>query len=243
MGDYSKTTPVEVFTETRNEQHPCAVAALQSVRLALTQETEKNSRWAESRLKQMTGGDKLTARYMHQNFFEFAPQFKVLVAGNHRPRLSAVDEAIKRRMHLVPWAVTIPPQERDPRLAEKLKAEWPSILEWAITGCLEWQKQGLKPPTAVSNATDDYLSTEDRIGLWIQERCILDAHFSVGSSSAFHDYKAWCEEINEQCGSQRTFTQELLARNGISRRIDRYGRSFLGIGLKSDAPPEAQNDY
>ena len=235
LGDYSRATPVEVFCETRNEQHPCALAALQSVRLALTQETEKSSRWAESRLKQMTGGDKLTARYMHQNFFEFVPQFKVLVAGNHRPRLSAVDEAIKRRMHLVPWAVTIPPAERDPRLTEKLKAEWPAILEWAITGCLEWQKQGLNPPTAVSAATDEYLSNEDRIGLWIAERCLLSRNFTAGSSPAFHDYKAWCEGINEQPGSQRTFSQELSSREGIRVLHQRDGNSFSGIGLKADA--------
>lgn len=240
LGDYSKATPVEVFTETRNEQHPCAVAALQSVRLALTQETEKSSRWAESRLKQMTGGDKLTARYMHQNFFEFVPQFKVLVAGNHRPRLTAVDEAIKRRMHLVPWAVTIPPAERDPRLTEKLKAEWPSILEWAIAGCLQWQKEGLNPPPAVTSATDEYLSNEDRIGLWIAERCLLNRNFTAGSSAAFHDYKAWCEEINEQPGSQRTFSQELESREGISKKHSRTGWSFTGIGLKSDAPPERE---
>jgi putative DNA primase/helicase len=233
LGDYSKSTPVEVFTETRNEQHPCAVAALQSVRLALTQETEKTSRFAEARLKQMTGGDKLTARYMHQNFFEFTPQFKVLIAGNHKPRLSSVDEAIRRRVHLVPFAVTIPATERDPRLTDKLKAEWPAILGWAIEGCLQWQNHGLQPPKTVLDATDEYLSNEDRIGMWLKERCIIGRNYSAGSSKAFKDYKAWCEEMNEQAGSQRTFTQELLTREGIDKVRNRDGASFTGFALSN----------
>ncbi|HEX3740047.1 MAG TPA: phage/plasmid primase, P4 family [Terriglobales bacterium] len=241
LGDYSKSTPVEVFTETRNEQHPCAVASLQSVRLALTQETEKTSRFAEARLKQMTGGDKLTARYMHQNFFEFSPQFKVLIAGNHKPRLSSVDEAIRRRVHLVPFAITIPGAERDPRLTEKLKAEWPAILGWAIQGCLQWQKHGLQPPKTVLDATDEYLSNEDRIGMWLRERCIMGRNYSAGSSTAFHDYKAWCENMNEQTGSQRTFTQELLTRQGIDQVHARIGNSFVGFGLKSDQPDDSNS--
>jgi len=241
LGDYAKSTPVEVFTETRNEQHPCAVAALQSVRLALTQETEKASRFAEARLKQMTGGDKLTARYMHQNFFEFSPQFKVLIAGNHKPRLSSVDEAIRRRMHLVPFGVFIPPAERDPRLTEKLKAEWPAILGWAIQGCLLWQKDGLQPPKTVLDATDDYLSNEDRIGLWLKERCVMNRSFSAGSTAAFHDYKAWCEELNEQAGSSRRFTQELLTRDGIGKKDTRDRKGFYGFCLKSDLPEDSRN--
>ncbi len=233
LGDYARSTPAEVFTETRNEQHPCAVAALQSVRLALTSETEKASRFAEARLKQMTGGDKLTARYMRQNFFEFSPQFKVLIAGNHKPRLNSVDEAIRRRVHMIPFAVTIPAEERDSELTEKLKAEWPAILGWAIQGCMEWQKNGLRPPQSVLNATEDYLSNEDRIGLWLAERCTMNCNYSVGSTAAFRDYKAWCEAMNEDAGSQRTFSQELLSRDGIGEKRTAACNGFKGFGLKS----------
>jgi putative DNA primase/helicase len=239
LGDYAKATPQETFTETKNDQHPCAVAALQSVRLAHTTETEKSSRFAESRIKQLTGGDKITARYMRQNFFEFSPQFKVLIAGNHKPRLSSVDEAIRRRFHLVPFAVTIPAEERDLRLGEKLKAEWPSILGWAIRGCLEWQKDGLRPPKCVLDATEEYLSTQDRIGLWLDERCTMNPSNTAGSSSSFQDYKAWCESMNEQAGSQRTFSQELLAREGITKQHTMAGTQFCGFCLKSDEGPGA----
>jgi putative DNA primase/helicase len=233
LGDYVRSTPAEVFTETKNEQHPCAVAALQGVRLAITQETERNARWAESRVKQMTGGDKLSARFMHQNFFEFSPQFKIMVCGNHRPRLGSVDEAIRRRLHLIPFLVTIPPDERDPRLPEKLRAEWPAILGWAVEGCIQWQREGLQPPKVVTDATDEYLSNEDKIGLWLESRCILGRAASAGSTAAFNDFKSWCEEMNEQPGSQRTFSQELLSREGITSKKGMHGNSFVGFALKS----------
>lgn len=102
----------------------------------------------ESKAKQMSGGDRITGRFVRQNFFEFTPQFKILMSGNHRPRLSTVDEAIRRRMHLIPFNETIPPEDRDPRLPKKLEAEWPGVFSWAIEGCLEWQREDcnhLKP--------------------------------------------------------------------------------------------------
>jgi len=101
-------------------------------------ETEEGRQWAESRIKSLTGGDRVSARFMRQDFFEFTPQFKLFIAGNHRPGLRSVDEAIRRRFHLVPFAVTIPAEERDGELTEKLKAEWPGILAWIVAGCLKW---------------------------------------------------------------------------------------------------------
>jgi putative DNA primase/helicase len=215
------------------------LAALQSVRVALASETEKSSRFAESRLKQMTGGDRMTARWMRGNFFEFTPQFKIVISGNHRPRLSSVDEAIKRRMHMIPFSVFIPASERDPRLTEKLKFEYPAILGWAIAGCSEWRKNGLRPPSAVVDATEDYLSNEDRIGLWLKERCILNRTFTAASSVAFRDYKTFCEDLNEQAGSQRTFSQELVSR-GMRSEHKKTGTSFTGFGLKSDMPDQGE---
>lgn len=110
---------------------PCCAA-----RLVTAQETEEGHRWAGSKIKALTGGDTVTARFMRQDFFSYMPQFKLMIAGNHKPSLRNVDEAIKRRFNLVPFAVTIPENERDPELQEKLKAEWPGILQWAIEGVL-----------------------------------------------------------------------------------------------------------
>ena len=161
LGDYHKTAPIETFTASHTDRHPTDLASLRGARLVTATETEEGRRWAESRIKQLTGGDTVAARFMRQDFFEYRPAFKLIIAGNHKPLLRSVDEAIRRRFHLIPFAVTIPPEERDAVLAEKLKAEWPGILAWLIEGCLEWQTEGLRPPQAVLEATEAYLSAED----------------------------------------------------------------------------------
>jgi len=156
LGGYAKAAPASAFTATSTEQHLTDVAGLPGARFVTAIETEDGRWWAEAKIKSLTGGDPVTARFMRQDFFEYVPQFKLLVAGNHKPGLRSVDEAIRRRMHLIPFTVTIGEQERDPALAEKLKAEYPGILQWAIDGCLMWQQDGLNPPEIVRSATSDY---------------------------------------------------------------------------------------
>jgi putative DNA primase/helicase len=114
------------------------LAGLRGARLVTAVETEEGRRWAESRIKSLTGGEKIAARFMRQDFFEYAPQFKPIIAGNHKPGLRSVDEAIRRRFNPIPFTVTIPPEERDETLPEKLKSELPGILAWMITGCTDW---------------------------------------------------------------------------------------------------------
>src|SRR4029450_11173183 len=128
-------------------------------------------------IKRLAGGDRFSARFMRQDFFEFTPQFKLLIAGNHKPTLRSVDEAIKRRLNPIPFTVTIPVEERDPDFAEYLKPEWPGILQWMIDGCLEWQRIGsLAAPKIVTEATNAYLESEDAVRAWIEERCELDSN-------------------------------------------------------------------
>ena len=138
VGDYHATAPMEAFTASHTDRHPTELAGLRGARLVTAVETEEGRRWNESRIKVLTGGDPIAARFMRQDFFTFVPQFKLLVVGNHKPGLRNVDEAIRRRLHLVPFTVTIPPEERDEQLSEKLKEEWPGILGWAIEGAAEW---------------------------------------------------------------------------------------------------------
>jgi putative DNA primase/helicase len=171
LGEYHKTAPIETFTASNADRHPTDLASLRGARLVTATETEEGRRWAESRIKQLTGGDTVAARFMRQDFFEYRPAFKLVIAGNHKPSLRSVDEAIRRRFHLIPFAVTVPPEERDPDLAEKLKEEWPGILAWLIEGCLEWQTEGLSPPKAVLDATAAYLSAEDSLSAWIDDTC------------------------------------------------------------------------
>jgi putative DNA primase/helicase len=153
LKDYHRTAPIETFTATNVDRHPTELAMLRGARMVSVSETEEGRRWAESRIKQLTGGDPVSARFMRQDFFEFMPQFKLIISGNHKPGLRSVDEAIRRRFNLVPFSVTIPQAERDIELSEKLKAEWPGILAWMIGGCLQWQQIGLAPPRCVTEAT------------------------------------------------------------------------------------------
>jgi putative DNA primase/helicase len=126
----------------RYASHPTDLAGLVGARLVTAIETEEGRAWAKSKLKATTGGDEISARFMRRDFFSFTPQFKLMIAGNHKPRLRSVDEAMRRRFHLIPFAVTIPPEHRDKNLADKLKPEWPAILRWMADGCLEWQRIG-----------------------------------------------------------------------------------------------------
>jgi P4 family phage/plasmid primase-like protien len=154
LNDYAKSAAIETFIASPSEHHPTDLAGLQGARLVTATETEDGRRWAESKIKTLTGGDRIAARFMRQDFFEFTPVFKLVIAGNHKPGLRSVDEAIRRRLHLVPFTVTIPPAERDLSLSHKLRAEWGGILGWALEGCLEWQARGLNPPASVRDATE-----------------------------------------------------------------------------------------
>jgi putative DNA primase/helicase len=232
---YTRTAPIEMLLSSRNsgERHPCDMAGLRGARFVTAVEVEKGGRWAEAKLKALTGADQITARFMRQDFFEFTPQFKLVIAGNHKPSLRTLDEAIRRRFNLVPFTVTIPPAERDPELCEKLKAEYPGILQWAIEGCLAWQRNGLNPPDVVRDATIEYFGEEDVLGRWISECCILNAQEKATSNALFTSWKEWAEKAGEFAGSQKNFSQSLETRDGISRYRTEQARGYRGIRLKT----------
>jgi putative DNA primase/helicase len=231
MGDYAKTAPIETFTASVTEQHPTDLAGLRGSRLVTTTEIEDGKRWAESKLKRITGGDKVPARFMRQDFFEFTPQFKLLIAGNHKPGIRAVDEAMRRRIHLVPFTVTIPVGERDEELTEKLRAEWGGILRWAIDGCSAWQRQGLNPPAIVRDATEEYLAAEDAIGTWLEERCDIEPTYSSTVADLYASWRGWCDQNGEPVCSRKRFSQNLDTR-GFARERSPGARRFRGLALK-----------
>jgi putative DNA primase/helicase len=230
-GDYHRMAPIETFTDSKNERHPTDLAGLRGARLVTAVETEEGRRWAESKIKALTGGDKIAARFMRQDFFEFTPQFKLVIAGNHKPGLRSVDEAIRRRLHLIPFTTTIPPEERDTELPNKLKAELPGILAWMVQGCLEWQKNSLNPPPAVTSATAAYLEAEDAIAAWIDERCERDPQAWATASSLFASWAAWASSAGEEIGSQKRFSERLQDR-GIEARRSAQARGFSGLRLR-----------
>jgi putative DNA primase/helicase len=235
-GDYHRTAPIEAFTDSQTERHPTDLAGLRGARLVSAVETEEGRRWAESKIKTLTGGDKVSARFMRQDFFEFAPQFKLLIAGNHKPGLRSVDEAIRRRLHLIPFAVTIQLTERDAQLPDKLKGELPGILAWMIQGCLDWQKQGLLAPSAVTAATAAYLDAEDSLATWIDECCVRDAGAWEKAATLFASWVAWAGKAGEYPGVQKRFSERLEAR-GIEPLRKRDGRGFGGLRLRDQHSP------
>jgi putative DNA primase/helicase len=238
LGDYALTVPTEILMVSHNERHPTELARLRGVRLAIGSEIEVGRTWAEARVKSLTGGDAIAARLMRQDFFEFSPAFKLLLCGNHKPSLRGVDEAIRRRLHLIPFKVTIPAAERDTELPEKLRAEWPGILRWAIDGCIQWQERGLDPPATVVDATDSYLNAEDAVGRWLEERTQADPNIFTATKALFSDWKEWAEAAGEYVGSQKRLGDELLNRDFKPHRDwtaghERGARGFLGIHLRS----------
>jgi putative DNA primase/helicase len=236
LGDYATNAPMDTFMETRTDRHPTDMAGLRGARFVAAIETEQGKRWAESKLKNLTGGDKIAARFMRQDFFEFFPQFKLFVAGNHKPAIRNIDEAMKRRLHLIPFTITVPPEKRDKHLQQKLLAERDGILAWALEGCLAWQRLGrLDPPQLVLDATDEYFEAEDALGRWMDERCLRVGTAKSLTAELFTDWKQWAEVAGEFVGSQKRFADLLLTR-GLEKWRNGMGlRGFQGIGLK--APP------
>jgi putative DNA primase/helicase len=242
LGDYATNAPMDTFMEARGDRHPTDLAGLRGARFVAAIETEQGRRWNESKVKAITGGDKVSARFMRQDFFEYTPQFKLVIAGNHKPAIRNVDEAMKRRMHLIPFTVTIPPERRDPKLTEKLLAERDGILAWALAGCLQWQRTGLQPPAIVVSATEEYFEAEDALGRWIDERCVREVNAKALTGELFNDWKTWAEAAGEFVGSQRRFSDLLITR-GIEKWRNPLGvRGFRGLGLKV-APRAAYVPY
>jgi putative DNA primase/helicase len=232
LADYAAVAPMETFIATKGERHPTDLAGLRGARLVTAQETERGRRWAESKIKALTGGDPITARFMRQDFFTYAPAFKLVIAGNHKPGLSGVDEAIRRRLHLVPFIVTIPAEERDKDLPDKLRSEWPGILLWAIDGCRGWLENGLNPPAAVQAATDSYLSEEDTLARWIEESCMIGKQRWGIGGKLWASWKAWAEANNEPPGTRKAFA-EAMAAHGYPPEKSQHVRGYAGIDLNS----------
>jgi putative DNA primase/helicase len=230
MGEYHKTAPIETFTAAALDRHPTDLAGLCAARLVTAVETEEGRRWAESKIKSLTGGDRISARFMRQDFFEYTPQFKLIIAGNHKPGLRSVDEAIRRRFNLIPFTVTIPLAERDPDLPQKLKAEYPGIMAWMIEGCLEWQRIGLTPPKIVTDATAAYLEGEDAVAAWIDEAGQRDPNAWQTSSELYASWAAWAQKSGEHAGSLKRFLSVFEAKGFVPER-HMTGRGFRGLRL------------
>ena len=207
LHQYAGTAGMETFTRSLHEQHSTEIAMLDGPRLITSSETEEGKRWAEARIKALTGGDPITARFMRQDNFTFRPRFKLIIIGNHMPALGSVDDAMRRRFRLIPF--NNKPAKVDYQLEEKLKAEWPGILRWMIDGCIQWQMDGLAAPEAIKTATDRYFEDQDVLKQWLEERCERADHMVEDSVLAFADWQRFAEQNNEYVGTKKTLTARL----------------------------------
>lgn len=231
LGDYAANAPMDTFMETRGDRHPTDLAGLRGARFVGATETEQGRRWNESKIKEITGGDRVSARFMRQDFFTYVPQFKLVIAGNHKPAIRNIDEAMRRRLHLIPFTLTIPPEKRDKTLPTRLLQECDGILAWALEGCLAWQRDGLQQPQCVQAATDEYFEAEDALGQWIEERCFVDRNARALVSDLYADWKVWAEERGEFVGAIKRFSDSLENRRFEKTRAS-TGRIFLGLSLR-----------
>jgi putative DNA primase/helicase len=241
LGDYAAVAPADLLLVTQSDRHPTDLAMLRGERLVTAQELAPGRAWDEPKLKSLTGGDPITARFMRQDFFTYEPQFLLVAAGNHKPSFKGVDEAIRRRVQLVPFLQNIPAEERDKHLPEKLRAEWPAILRRLIDGCLAWQREGLNPPKSVREASEEYLNAEDVLGQWLEERCVVARAIEFTKVSVLYtDWRQWCERGGLPVGSTKAFSQRLGER-GFQSDHKRGGRGFVGIGLRVEPGHDADD--
>lgn len=238
-GDYAKTSPMATFTASKIDAHPTEIANLAGARLVTAQETDEERRWDEAKIKSLTGGDPVTARFMRADFFTYQPQFKLWFAGNRRPVIANLDAAMRRRFHLVPF--TIKPKFVDNTLIARLRAEHAEILHWAIEGALAWQREGLRAPQAVVEATAEYFAENDPLGTWIAERTIAasDKDF-INTAALYGDWREFCGDAGEHQISQRKFVDRLESKGFTRKKQGGTGlRGFLGLRLRYP-PPEFQ---
>jgi putative DNA primase/helicase len=233
LNDYALTAPSDTFAEARGERHPTELAMLDGPRLVLAQETEEGRKWAETRIKQLTGGDMIAARRMRQDFFQFRPRFKLIIAGNHKPALSSVDEAMRRRFHVVPFEAVVTAENRVRDMAELLREEWPGILSWAIAGCLEYvERDGLDPPKKVVTATEEYLQSQDVLHEWMEDACERGPEFWEAPRLLFDSWRTWAKSANEPIGKQTEFKARMEAAGFRQYKDNVKGRNWPGIRCK-----------
>lgn len=244
LGEYAQKAPTSLIMQKHNDGIPNDVARLAGARLVVTAEVEEGRRLSESLVKDLTGGDTISARFLHQEWFDFTPTHKLWIYGNHKPEIRGTDPGIWRRIRVLPFDVQIPADEVDPQLKNKLLAELPGILAWAVRGCLDWQQHGLNEPAAVRAATQAYRTEMDTLAAFMSDCCVVRPGIVVKAGELYKAYTTWCEDNGERPISQRRLGQKLDERGFERRRTFANGWIRLGLGLLSTSSnePDDPND-
>lgn len=228
-GDHGRRVSATTFLHSQTERHPTDIAGLQGARLAIASELPRGKTWDEAVIKDLTGGNRMTARFMRQDFFDFDPQLTLMIAGNTQPSFRGVDEAIRSRVVLVPFTRIIPPEKRDRALPDKLKAG-PGILRWCIDGALAWQKRGLDVPSSIATASAAYFDEQVTLGQFLADETTQEPHaFAVGED-LIGRFNAWSERQGLGAWTQRSLIKE-LRRRGFKDARNRSHRGLRGLRL------------
>ena len=234
LGDYARHTPPETLMAADHYVIPADLARLRGARMVTAVETDAGRSLAESRIKQITGGDILTARHLYGEFFEFKSQFKLFLATNHKPNIKGSDHAIWRRIGLIPFSVRIPAEKQDRELSKKLRTELSGILNWALKGFRDWCENGLNIPTEIAAVTQEYQEEMDTIRTFIEDNIDeQDPKVMTPAGNIYKAYTIWCESSGERPKSQRELGMKLTDK-GYQRKKGRDGTFYIGIKLLGD---------
>lgn len=246
MGDYAQNTDVETILIKRYAGVGNDVAALRGARFVSCAEVGRGRRLDESKVKQLTGNDTVTARYLFGEPFNFRPQFKLWISTNNKPEVQGTDDAIWDRIRLIPFTQRFDGDRQDSKLPDKLRAESEGVLAWMVEGCLEWQEHGLGEPERVAAATKDYRTEMDTLAAFMDEHCVTGPGFKVLAERLYEHYSIWCDKSGERRDPKKAFVARLTER-GFTRRRESAGVNkgryvWVGIGLRDDGRPPEDGD-
>jgi putative DNA primase/helicase len=239
--DYSLMAPPGILMTRRSDSHPTERAILHGKRLVVDVESAEGGRLNEALVKQLTGGDKISARRMREDFWEFSPTHKLMLCTNHRPEIKETKHAIWRRIKMIPFNVTIPEAEQIKDLPRRLRFEFPGILAWCVQGCLEWQREGLGVPSEVDDATKEYRAEQDVLAAFLAEECTVNPVLSAKFAHLYNRYTRWTEGCREALISQRAFGLSLSERG--FEKYTNNGTFYRGLGLRADSGSASHQPY
>jgi putative DNA primase/helicase len=239
LGDYAGPADPHLLTARTFEAHPTGVADLFGMRIAVLHETDSGRKLDEGTVKRLTGGDRIKARRMREDFWSFDPSHTFVVLTNHKPIIDGTDEGIWRRLRLVPFDVVIPPEDRDEELGDKIALEADAVLSWLLDGYFSWRRSGLCDPEPVTTATDAYRADSDAFGRFLDQCCVTSHAVRVRSSELFAAWSKWCAQEGEEAGTQTAFATRLRSK-GFENYTLTGRRYWRGVALRADDDGEAR---
>lgn len=235
LGDLAKTADPSVLLSGKRDSGAATpgLAMLRGARAAMASEINEGNRLDAALIKWVTGGERILARFLHRDPFEYRPQFKLWLAVNHRPEITDTTEGMWRRLHLIPFTVTIPKDERDGGLKDRLLAELPGILAWAVQGCLAWQQRGLDAPEVVREATAEYRADQDAVGAFLATRCEFGPTCRQSATGLHNAYLAWAKAEGQELLGLRQFGARVREHGHRSGKSGGY-TTWIGVMANSD---------